>query len=140
MAGLYQKNRTNGTAESDGKKLEFDLNSKGDMITFTVAREGGMNTEYQKAAEEIFKPYRRQLMHNKIDPVLLEKLLARLYSRTVVKGWENVEDENCQPLPFNQENCYKLLTDLPIVFDAIKEFARDYTNFLLESLQADVGN
>lgn len=137
---LYQKSKTDVAKERDGVPLPYCLNSKGEQITFMVAREGGRNLMYQKVAEVIFKPYRRQIQHNQIDPEVLENLLAQVYAKAVVKGWENVEDEDENPLPYNEENVVKLLTDLPVVFDAIKEVARDYNNYLEESLDNDAKN
>lgn len=140
MAGLYEKNQTDSEKEKDGARFEYDLNSKDEKIVFIVAREGGRNLHYQKVAEQIFKPYRRQIQHGQINPQTLDSLLAEVYSKTVVKGWEGVEDENNNSLPFSPENCLKLLNDLPVVFDAIKEFARDYTRFLIEEAEADAKN
>lgn len=137
---LYKTNRTDPEKEKNGVKLEYGVNSKGEPITFLVAREGGRNIQYQKVAEQIFKPYRRQLQHGVIDPEILENLLAQVYAKAVVKDWSGVEDENDNPLPYNEANVVKLLTDLPVVFDAIKEVARDYNQYLMESLEAEAKN
>lgn len=137
---LYKSNQTDPEKEKNGVPLEYGINSKKEPITFLVAREGGRNVQYQKVAEHIFKPYRRQIQHNQIDAEVLEDLLAQVYAKTVVKGWSGVEDEHDNELPFNEANVKKLLTDLPVVFDAIKEVARDYNQFLLESLDAEAKN
>lgn len=137
---LYKSSQTDPNKEKNGVPLEYGLNSKKEPITFTVAREGGRNVQYQKVAEHIFKPFRRQIQHNQIDPEVLEDLLAQVYSKCVVKGWSGVEDENDEPLEFTEANVKKLLNDLPVVFDAIKEVARDYNQFLLESLEEDAKN
>lgn len=137
---LYKSSQTDVNKERNGVPLHYGMNSKGEDIVFTVAREGGRNVQYQKVAEHIFKPYRRQIQHNQIDPEVLEKLLAEVYSKTVVKGWQGVEDENDEPLDFTEANVLKLLNDLPVVFDAIKEVARDYNQYLLEGLESDAKN
>ncbi len=137
---LYQKNQTCPEKEKEGVALEYGLNSRGEKIVFMVAREGGRNTNYNKVAEVKFKPVRRQIQHNTIEPQVLDRMLAEVYAKVVVKSWQGVEDENDQPLPFNEENCLKILTDLPVVFDAIKECARDYSQFLLEGLDDDAKN
>lgn len=137
---LYKDNQTDPNKERNGVPLEYGLNSKKEPVTFIVAREGGRNVQYQKVAEHIFKPFRRQIQHNQIDPDVLDGLLAQVYSKCVVKGWAGVEDENNEPLEFNEKNVVKLLTDLPVVFDAIKEVARDFNQFLLEGLEADAKN
>ena len=137
---LYKDNQTDSEKEKNGVPLEYGLNSKKEKITFTVAREGGRNIQYQKVAEHIFKPYRRQIQHNQIDADILDGLLAQVYAKAVVKGWEGVEDENNELLAFNEKNVIKLLTDLPVVFEAIKEVARDFNQFLLESLEEDAKN
>lgn len=140
MSGLYSANRTDPEKEKNGVPLEYGLNSKKEPISFLVAREGGRNVQYQKVAENLFKPYRRQIQHGQIDPEVLDNLLAQVYAKAVVKGWNGVEDEENNPLPFTEANVYKLLTDLPVVFDAIKEVARDYNQYLMESLEAEAKN
>lgn len=140
MSGFYGSNQTDSNKEQNGVPLELGLNSRGEKISMTVAREGGRNVQYQKVAEHIFKPYRRQIQHGQIDPMLLDELLAKVYAKSVVKGWEGVEDEKRQPLEFSEANVLKVLTDLPVVFDAVKEVARDYNQFLLEGLDDDAKN
>lgn len=140
MTGLYAKNQLDKTKEIDGQRFDYDLNSRNEQISFVVAREGGGNIAYNNLAEQVFKPHRRAIQHGKIDPVFLETLLAKLYAKTVIKSWEGVEDENNELLDFTEENCIKVLTDLPVLFDAIKEFARDYTQFLLEGVKEDAKN
>ena len=101
---LYKSSQTDPNKEKDGVPLEYGLNSKKEPITFIVAREGGRNVQYQKVAEHIFKPFRRQIQHGQIDPEVLENLLAQVYSKAVVKGWSGVEDEHDELLPFNEAN------------------------------------
>ena len=137
---LYKSNRTDPEKEKSGVPLVFGVNSNKEPITFLVAREGGKNVQYQKVAEHIFKPYRRQVQHAQIDPELLDNLLAQVYSKAVVKGWTGVENEHDEPLPFTEANVLKLLIDLPVVFDAIKDVARDFNQFLLESLEEEAKN
>ena len=137
---LYQKTETDVAKERDGVLFVFGKNSKKENITFTVAREGGRNVKYQSVAEVVFKPYRRAIQNNQIDPIELDTLLAEVYAKAVVKGWSGVEDRENNELPFTQENVIKLLTDLPVVFDAIKEVARDYNQYLLEQQEADAKN
>lgn len=137
---LYKSSQTDSNKEKNGVLLEYGLNSKKEPITFTVAREGGRNVQYQKVAEVIFKPVRRQVQHGSIDPEVLENLLAQVYAKAVVKGWTGVEDEHDEPLAFNEANVVKLLTDLPVVFDAIKEVARDFNQFLLDAVEEDAKN
>lgn len=137
---LYKKNKTDESKERSGVTLDFGINSRGEPITFLVAREGGRNAQYLKVAEVVFKPYRRQIQHNLLDPEVLDGLLAQVYAKAVVKGWSGVEDENDQPLSFTEENVLKVLKDLPVVFDAIKEVARDYSNFRQDCLEEEAKN
>lgn len=137
---LYKSSMTDAEKEKNGVILEYGTNSKGEPISFMIAREGGRNVQYQKVAEMIFKPYRRQIQHNSIEPDVLENLLAQVYAKAVVRSWSGVEDEHDQPMAFSEENVLKLLTDLPVVFDAIKEVARDYNQFLMDSLEAEAKN
>ena len=89
---LYKSSQTDPNKEKDGVPLEYGLNSKKEPITFIVAREGGRNVQYQKVAEHIFKPFRRQIQHGQIDPEVLENLLAQAMFAAELWGRQHVRD------------------------------------------------
>lgn len=137
---LYKQFKTNKELEKDGILLEYGLNSKGQPICIRIARAGGGNVQFSKRFEAKLKPFRRQVQNETLDPQLAEKLVREVYAESVVLGWENVEDEDGNELPFSVENAIKLFTDLPELFKDIQEQSGKMALFREEILEADSKN
>lgn len=126
--GLYSTFGTNKEMERKGIYLQYGTNSKGEPIKFLVARQGGSNTAFNRAMEAATKPHRRMIQTDNMDEKTSQGILVKVFSQAVILGWEGVEDENNNPLPFNRENCEKLLTDLP---ELLKDISVQTNNFSL---------
>lgn len=67
----------------------------------------------------------------------------KLFARFVVKGWRGVVDVNGDEVPFSRDDCLDFLKALPYdIFDDVREFARDLSNFVdeLPDTEAVAGN
>ncbi|QZA70458.1 tail assembly chaperone [Erwinia phage AH03] len=137
---LYKNFGTNAELESKGIELEYGLNDDGSVIKFTIARSAKSNKKYQKAMETTFKPYRRQMQLNTMPEETASRLMLEVFVTTILKGWENVQDEAGNDLAFNKDNAMKLLTDLPELFDDLQEKAGNVANFRDETLEEDAKN
>lgn len=137
---LYKQFKTDNTLEKEGILLEYGTNSKGDPICIRIARAGGANAQYAKRMETRVKPYRRQIQNETMENALVERIVKEVYAETVVLGWENVEDENGQPMQFNEKNCVKLFDDLPDLFRDLQEQSQRAALFRAEVREADSKN
>lgn len=137
---LYKTFKTDKGVEVSGVILDYGKNKAGLPVTIRIARAGGANTRYAKLVEAKTKPYRRQIQNDTLDPGVAEGLLREVYAEAVVLGWENVEDENGKPLPFNKENCIKVLNDLPDLYADIRDQAGKIAIFRSDILESDAGN
>lgn len=140
MSSLYKTFATNEQVEKEGVILEYGLNSAGKPIQIRVARAGGSNAKFAKALEAKTRPYRRQIQNETMDKDLELKVFMEVYVDSVILGWENVEDRAGKPLPFNRENCIKLLTDLPDLFHDIREQSQKSALFRAEIREIAAGN
>lgn len=137
---LYKQFQTSADLEKRGIYLAYGENSAGAPIRFLIARAGGANDAFMKAMEAKVKPLRRQIQNETLELAQIEKLTMEVYCRTVVLGWENVEDANGNPLTFSYENALKLFTDLPDLYKDIQEQAQRSALFRAGLLEADAGN
>lgn len=137
---LFKQYKTDTDLEKRGIYLDFGLNSKGAPIRFLIARAGGSNDAFNKAMEAKVKPIKRQIQNETVELAQIEKLTREVYCRTVVLGWEGVEDENDQPISFNYENAVALFTALPDLFRDIQEQAQKGVSFRAELLETDAKN
>lgn len=137
---LYKQFKTDDNLEKEGIFLEYGESSTGKPIRIKIARSGGANVAYAKCMESRVKPYRRQIQNETMDTFLAERLIKEVYAETVVLGWENVEDVDGKPLPFNTENCVALFNDLPDLFKDIQDQSQRAALFRSEVRQADAKN
>lgn len=136
---LYSKFQ-NGDKERDGITVTYGKNDKGENIDFIIARAGGTNERYLKVLEQVTKPYRRQLQNNLLEPFQFRSLMAEVYAKSVILGWNGVEDADGNELPFSQDNVIKVLTDLPELFDDLQTVANERAAFNSVQLEADAKN
>lgn len=140
MNPLYQAYETDKKVETEGVILEFGLNSKGKPIGIRIRRAGGANVAFMKVFEHESKPHRRMMNVESLDPAVSEKIMRETYAKTVVCGWENVEDRDGNPLEFNHANVIQLFTDLPDLFREIVKSSQDIALFRRELREADTEN
>lgn len=147
---LYSQFKTNADLEREGILLEYGTASNGKPIAIRIARAGGSNVMFQKRAEALVKPMRRQIQTETADDKQIQRVMRQLYAETVVLGWENVElpvvNEDgsrtgaMQFVPYTVANCIKLFEDLPDLFTDLQEQAQRSALFRQTILEAEAGN
>lgn len=144
---LYSKFKSDPALEKNGVVLQYGFveNADGEPdlerpIGFRVARAGGANVAYAKRLEAAIKPHRRQIQTETIDAKVAERLMMEVFVETVLLGWENVQDENGNDLPFSKQNAIKLFTDLPDLYKNVQEGANSAALFRAEIAEASAGN
>lgn len=136
---LYQQFKTDSNVEKKGITIRYG-NDGDKPIEFVIARAGGANTAYNKVLEAKLKPYRRQIQNETMDTDTMVALIRDVYATTVVIGWNNVRDADGNELPFTRENCIKLFTDLPELFEDIQTQANRAALFREEVLEIESKN
>jgi hypothetical protein len=58
-----------------------------------------------------------------------ESLMIQAFADCVVLGWKNVSNGDGHELPFNREECVRLLEDCPKVWGIIRDAAHDEERF-----------
>lgn len=137
---LYSQYKTDQDLEINGIVLNYGKNAKGENIDIRIARAGGGNTKFAKVAEVVLKPYRRQLNNETLDITVLDGLFRIIYAKAVVLGWSGVEDEDGNPLEFNEQNVVKVFEDLPDVFADVRAAAEKASLFRREALEDESKN
>lgn len=137
---LYKQFETEENLEKTGVRITYGLNAKGKEIAILVGRAGGKNEAFQRVADAVYKPFRRQIQNETIDRVKMRELTYIIYARAVVKGWENVDDKDGNPMEFNEANVVKLFNDLPALFDDVQGTADSLTVYRTEALELEAKN
>ncbi len=137
---FYKQFETDRVVEKTGIVLDYGVNSKKQPFQIRIARAGGANERYSKLLELRTKPYRRQIQNETLDNAVAEKITKEVYAQTVVLGWNGVEDRDGNDMPFTQENCVKLFTDLPDLWSDVQSQSTRASLFRAEILEADAKN
>jgi hypothetical protein len=116
-----------------------EIQKTGDDDNDELARAGGSNTRYVKALEAKSRPYRRQIKEDRLAPDVANKMLIETFAETIVLGWTGIEDKD-GPVQFSVDNCRQLLTELPDLFEELREVASNAGTFREYEIEEDAGN
>lgn len=121
---------TDPNMESEGVDIHF-----GDAdLTVTIRRAGGANRKFDPAVAKHSKPYRKKLRSNSLPvDVFRSRVLVPSYFDAVVIGWEGVNDEDGQTVPFTRENFTAFVEAFPEIFDELVDHASSPTTFQEDS-------
>lgn len=137
---LYNTFKTDRNLETSGVWLNYGPNSKGGDQRIKVARAGGANKSFQKALTTKMRPFRRQLETGTMDVAVADTLMLDVYAETVVLGWENIEDQDGNELPFSVENVKQLFADLPDLAADVRSQAQEIAIFRADIAEASAKN
>jgi hypothetical protein len=141
MTSPYKLFETNKDFEKSGITLDY-----GDFW-IKIARAGGANKKYEKVLQAKLRPFQAQLRTNTLDNAVAERLYREIYASAVILGWGSKEfgegklvGKDNDPLEFNIDNAIALLSDLPDLFNDIKEQSEKVALFRNEELREDAKN
>lgn len=137
---LFKLFKTDEGIEKSGIVLQYGKTEDGRPINIRIARAGGSNTRFTKLVEQKTKPYRRQIQNDLMDPKVGDELMMEVFAEVVVLGWENVEEEDGTPIPFNRENCISVFKRLPDLFKDVQEQATKSALFRASILETEAKN
>lgn len=144
MTGLNKAYRTNTAKEIQGFTLALDEapNDDGTIPTFILARTGGANVAYSKALEVETRPYRRQIELGTLKPEIAEEALLKVFCKTIVKGWSNVQDEDGNVIAFSEQAAIELLgkEDMKDLYSRLRDEANTAANYRDAMRETEKGN
>lgn len=152
---LFSNFATDKNTERDGVLINY-----GD-VRIKVARAGGANRKFAKTFQNDTKPYERQMKANTLSDGDSDRLMAGIYAKSVILGWETNFGTDEKPdwrptftipaskkhgrdadevLDFNEANVVRALLLLPELFADLREQATLVSNFREEDEEADAKN
>lgn len=142
MSGLFKQFKTNSVMEIEGARIEFPEaeNDDGTIPTFILARTGKSNKAYSKALEAATRPYRRQIELGTLKNDVAENLFVKVFINNILKGWENVQDEDGKAIPFSKAAAEKLFDEMPDVYERLQFESKESANFRDAALEEEAKN
>lgn len=95
------------------------------------------NAKFQELLRDLIEPNKKKIREDKLDFVDFSKLMVKAHARTILLGWENIEDKDGKPIQYSAKQAEKFLSD-PELKDfyefvvAISENADQYAKEVLE--------
>lgn len=137
---LFAQFGTSKQKETDGIRLEFAPNEDGTIPTFIIARAGGANQNYAKTLTRKTHPWKHLIAIEQLPEAKANQILIDTYAESVILGWENVQDQSNQPIPYTREACIALLKALPQLFVDIQRTAENHAKFSDATTEQEIKN
>lgn len=102
-------------------------------FSFTILRAGLKNKKFTQALTKHSRKHQKKIQKGLLTKEQDREILVNVYADAIVVDWKGIKDDSGKNLPFNRENCVKLLEDLPDLFEMIHEEANNMTNFQKET-------
>ena len=80
-----------------------------DGVRLLIARKP--NDNYDAAMVKALQPYRGAIRAGTFTDAMDQKVSLEVISKTVLIGWNNIEDEESNPIEYSPEKALELLTD-----------------------------
>lgn len=139
FASLYGTFGTDPVLAKQGIIVEYEL-AKGKKVEFKIKKAGARNQDWKLLYNQLMKPHAEEIEANSITEEDHGKLLSELYAKSVVLGWNGVEDSEGQAVPFTIQNCMELMQFMPELLSNIIADSHDRSNFRHEEMEATAKN
>lgn len=111
---------------------------------FKIARAGGANKKYTNKQTQYLKPH-QALLRNVKDMTpermdLLADIAKKCFFDAVLLDWENVFNEQGEPVPFNRANAEDLMKQLPALYEQLNSDALSLSTFNISTPEDEAGN
>jgi len=107
---------------------------------FKLSFVGGANQAFQREYAERMKPYAEAEARGMLDDKVRRKIQIDCYVDHVVKDWTGVIGRDGKELPFSKKNAIQLFTELPHLFNMIRNAATNFANYRRLYADEAVGN
>lgn len=113
--------QTDKDAESEGVWEDI-----GEGFRVKVARSN--NPHHQRVAENLMRPYRRQIANGSLSNDKMTEITVKAMSEALLLDWEGLEIDD-KPVPYSRETAHKLLTEYKDFREEVAELAQSIELF-----------
>lgn len=139
FASVAKQFKTDPKREKNGIWHSFENDEGEEAFALLIARAGGANTDWEKAAEKVGRKIGGRKA-KRLSGRQLRALQRPLYARHVVIGWRGVRDENGNEIPYSPEAAEELLTEFSDLYDEVVVAANDLALYRVQTLEDDAKN
>lgn len=139
FANVYSRYGTEKSIEEKGVVIDYDLPGGG-IFSIKIKRAGARNAQWKKIYNEVMKPHAEDIEAGKLSEQENKVLLAEVWAKAVVVGWDNIKDFDGNDTPFSVENCYELFCLYPDLLNDVIADSHLRSNFQDEAMLSTAKN
>lgn len=100
------------------------------------------NLQYKNYRDRLLKPHTRRIRSKSITSSEILDIIKPAAAKHLLVGWENIEDENGQPIPYSEAKAFEFFQDptLSDLYSFVTETAGEAEVFRLELMKDAEGN
>lgn len=137
---LYKKFKTDSDKSENGVWVEFPVDESNKNPAFLISYMAFSNKKYKKCFESRSRPFLRQIEMKTLSNNKAQEIEMDVFIDSILLDWRNIHDENGKIMQFSRENITKLFTDLPELYEKVKEIAQDRELFLQTDFESSAKN
>lgn len=107
-------------------------------LRLKIARAG--NAAYEKILTRLTRPHIQRIRQNTFPDDEMKKLVWQAMGEAVLLDWENLDDEDGNPIPYSAEKATELITEHKDFRDMVAAYAQDATLFKAQLEEEAKGN
>lgn len=137
---LFKQFKMDAAKQEKGVLVSYGANDDKTVPGFRLLRRNNSNQRYTKTLDRETAPYRRLIELGTLDAKISDRIFMRVFCLAVLIGWDNVQDEEGKPIPFNLDNALNLFEQLPDLYDDLVAQSAKASLFKQETVDADAKN
>ena len=139
FANVYSRYGSEPSIEEKGVVIDYELEGGG-HFSIKIKRAGARNAEWKKTYNAIMKPQAEAIEAGKLSEAENKVLLAEVWAKSVVMGWDNIKDSDGNEVPFTVQNCFELFSLYPDLLNDVIADSHLRSNFQDEEMLATAKN
>ena len=138
---LYSVNYVSDKLSREGIWVDINCGDDCPPARFKMAcKNASVNLVFAVALEQMLKENKRKIDQGTLTRKQDRMLMLKIFCKHILLDWENVTDKSGKKIPFNEENAIQVMSDLPVVYDYLRECSEDTSLFQHEEEEEKLGN
>ena len=93
------------------------------------------NMAYQRELSRLQQPYRKKVERGTLDPKTTKHILCKAIADAVLMDWKGVIDGKGKEVKFSKEVAYNALSNSEDLRDFVIDYATNYENYKIETVE-----
>ena len=139
FANVYERFGTSAELEQKGVIIDYKLPNN-EIFSICIKRAGARNAEWKKIYNQVMKPHAEDIAEGLLSEIENKVLLAEIWAKSVVVGWDGLKDVEGVAVPFSVETAYELFCFMPDLLSDVISDSHLRSNFQEELVKATAKN